>query len=123
MVGFIRLAAVRMLCVEETKSVQLMTSQQWWAGPTAKLNVFCHCGHTATSPPNYMYKMKLNLPGVAGFVKYTYVRVRIHWYSKTCFEQNETKKLICHQAFSDFMRYFFNFNVIKTKNIIKHKSI
>ena len=40
MVGFIRLAAVRMLRVEETKSVQLMTSQQWWAGPTAKLNVF-----------------------------------------------------------------------------------
>ena len=37
---FVRLATVRMLCVEETKSVQLMTSQQWWAGPTAKLNVF-----------------------------------------------------------------------------------
>ena len=63
MVGFIRLAAVNMLRIEETKSVQLMTSQQWWAGPTAKLNVFCHCG--------CMYKMKLNLPGVEGFVKYT----------------------------------------------------
>ena len=42
--------------------------------------------------------------------------------SKTCFEQNETKKLICHQAFSDFMRYFLNSPyVIKTKNCIKHK--
>ena len=40
MVGYIRLAAVRMLCVEETKSIQLITSQQWWAGLTAKLNVF-----------------------------------------------------------------------------------
>ena len=41
MVGFIRLATVRMLRVEETKSVQLMTLQQWWGGgATAKLNVF-----------------------------------------------------------------------------------